>query len=198
MRPRALEAPVGDGALVAMEAAREPSNDVVNHTLRHWLSTRRELDAWQPSQALRAGFLPAEEGRRRVVEAGARWADLEALGLDPGPVIAEPQWWRAPLRAAVQEAHDRGYWRIYLGAVRRHGLPGQRRCAGWTRQGGGRWQLDTEDGLIVFGVLQGERRMGVASAHASAVRPQAARAYAPDPDADPVGALLARRGRRRR
>lgn len=198
MSPVRLRAPVGDGELLGLPPEYDPGNGLVNHTLRHWLSTRRELDEVRFTQALRAKAWPAERCREAVVGSRAMdWAALEEIPHDPTRIQSEPRWWRDKVRAAVHEAHDRGYWLAYLSLVRRAGLPGQFAVGGWRCTVRRRWQLDTEEGYVVAGDLGGDgRQLATVTAHRSVVR--LADNAPPAPPDDLFMAELARLRRRGR
>lgn len=69
--------------------------DLVHHTVKHFLD-RREAPAWD---RVPAGSLGAREARERLGadDPPARWPTVDTA------------WWRAPWRARVEDAHDRGY-----------------------------------------------------------------------------------------
>lgn len=151
-----LKAQVGDGWLVAMSVEAGPGNARHNHTLRHWLRPHCGFDA--------------EGCREHVVveERALTWSDLDTMPQDSEKVLHNPKLWTAQVRRAVDACHEHGFWPVYLGVVRRSGLPRAAGSKGWYFQRGQRWKLVAEIGVEVHGDLKG-RAFEVASVMKSVV-----------------------------
>lgn len=102
------------------------SNDLVHHTLRHFVCDPG-FDDLPPTSSLS--------------RSGARWLLIEETDLTEAEIDALPrsgevslskEWWSAPRQSVVERIHDEGYWPRYLAVLAAAPLPGQQ---GWRQRG---------------------------------------------------------------
>ncbi len=138
-----------NGATVRGLQVNPGSNDLIHHTLRHFI--QEDFDSLPPKSAL-----SRHEARWKLVEeAGVLEAELDALP-STGEVSIDEEWWREPRQTILIDIHDAGYWPRYLKVVRRYPLPDR---GSWQNLPGRTWRLTDPGRATVYARYSTEKKI---------------------------------------
>jgi hypothetical protein len=141
--------------ILPMTTGSAGSNDLVRHTLKHFLARQEAWGSLPPRDATPPDTFVAEAKRR-------------GLGTGSfGSGVQDARWWAEPGRAFVLAAHDDGFYPRYAKLAGDAGRPG---AAGskWTWVSGARHAAEI-DGMVVVVELRSEDELIVVSAYRSLV-----------------------------
>lgn len=167
-------------AILPMTAGGPGSNDLVRHTLKHFLAGH---EAW-------GGLPPGDAPRPEALFAEAQRRGLGASAF--GSTVVDARWWADPRHGFVLAAHDEGFYPRYAKLAAdagRTGSPGGK----WRWEGGRRFKAEI-DGMVVVVEERPEDELLVVTAYRSLVSRETAQ---PGPGLATFGEVLAAHCRKR-
>lgn len=136
---KSLSRPHADATVHSIPWGDSPSNDAINHTLRHFLRGAERYDALPPSDAM-----TTSRALEELYEAGISLTEIHSIPESEERLVREsPEWWNKARSRVVLRVHEKGYWPRYLKVVRSTALPGSPGSI-WLREGGNRYVMRHE------------------------------------------------------
>jgi hypothetical protein len=143
------------------------SNDLISHTLRHFVRAGSRMHLLPPTRAM-----DREQALRHLDRAGANEGLCGSIPFHAKALKDQHHWWEPPLRAALLRIHDQGYRPRYLPIVLTSLLP-DRQASRWGKDRQGRWSMVQEETstLIAGDWHPVARRLVIKSAYRQEVFP---------------------------